>query len=253
MWSKKNTPKTTAFLRVLMHVRNFYIAMKRELKMNTQNTRSGMYLCVHFQRYLCANVEDRDTKRERFFAPESRERRETCVFEFLKRRRGEKKFKKNSKTHNRRSLSSLDFLSTTKQRNFTVLLRADDRVKIHSQTSNDIRNQFSKDQIQRAVDEELLQAFEIKNVMDFSPAIFLLFFLFSLVVLKKTDTREKKHTTTHRKTLFLSLRNNINTLRTNTEEKAFFFSLVFLLSRRFQRESCIHIPLSLKKKRERSR
>ena len=164
------------------------------------------------------------------------------MFEFLKRRRGEKKFKKNSKTHNRRSLSSLDFLSTTKQRNFTVLLRADDRVKIHSQTSNDIRNQFSKDQIQRAVDEELLQAFEIKNVMDFSPAIFLLFFLFSLVVLKKTDTREKKHTTTHRKTLFLSLRNNINTLRTNTEEKAFFFSLVFLLSRRF-RGSLVYIYL----------
>ena len=115
-------------------------------------------------------------------------------------------------------------------------------MKIHSQTSNDIRNQFSKDQIQRAVDEELLQAFEIKNVMDFSPAIFLLFFLFSLVVLKKTDTREKKHTTTHRKTLFLSLRNNINTLRTNTEEKAFFFSLVFLLSRRF-RGSLVYIYL----------
>ena len=28
-----------------------------------------MYLCVHFQRYLFANVEDIDTKRERFFAP----------------------------------------------------------------------------------------------------------------------------------------------------------------------------------------
>ena len=90
--------------------------------------------------------------------------------------------------------------------------------------------------------------------MDFSPANFLLFFfVFAQLSSKKTDTREKKHTTTHRKTLFLSLRNNINTLRTNTEEKAFFFSLVFLLSRRFQRESCIHIPLSLKKKRERSR
>jgi len=25
-----------------------------------------MYLCVHFQRYLFANVEDIDTKRERF-------------------------------------------------------------------------------------------------------------------------------------------------------------------------------------------
>jgi len=47
-------------------VRHFSIEMKRELKMNTQNTRSGMYLCVHFQRYLFANVEDMGTKRERF-------------------------------------------------------------------------------------------------------------------------------------------------------------------------------------------
>ena len=47
-------------------VRNFCIEMKRKLKMNTQNTRSGMYLCVHFQRYLFANVEDMGTKRERF-------------------------------------------------------------------------------------------------------------------------------------------------------------------------------------------
>ena len=39
-------------------MRNFSIEMKRELKMNTQNTRSGMYLCVHFQRYLFAHVED---------------------------------------------------------------------------------------------------------------------------------------------------------------------------------------------------
>ena len=93
----ENTPKTTAFLRVLMHVRHFSIAMKRELKMNTQNTRSGMYLCVHFQRYLCANVEDRDTKRERFFAPESRERRETCVFEFLKKEEEKKNSKKIQK------------------------------------------------------------------------------------------------------------------------------------------------------------
>ena len=46
--------------------RHFSIEMKRELKMNTQNTRSGMYLCVHFQRYLFANVEDMGTKRERF-------------------------------------------------------------------------------------------------------------------------------------------------------------------------------------------
>jgi hypothetical protein len=42
----ENTPKTTAFLRVLMHVRHFSIAMKRELKMNTRNTRSSMYLCA---------------------------------------------------------------------------------------------------------------------------------------------------------------------------------------------------------------
>ena len=105
-----------------------------------------------------------------------------------------------------------------------------------------------------SLEELIYMAFEIESVMDFSPANFLLFFfVFAQVSSKKTDTREKKHTTTHRKTLFLSLRNNINTLRTNTEEKAFFFSLVFLLSRRFQRESCIHIPLSLKKKRERSR
>jgi hypothetical protein len=62
-----------------MHVRHFSIAMKRELKMNTQNTRSGVYLCVHFQRYLCAHVEDMGTKRARFFAPESREERNLCV------------------------------------------------------------------------------------------------------------------------------------------------------------------------------
>ena len=86
--------KQEAFLRVLMHVRHFSIAMKRELKMNTQNTCSGVYLCVHFQRYLFANVEDMGTKRERFFAPESRERRETCVFDG----RGEKKFKKFKNT-----------------------------------------------------------------------------------------------------------------------------------------------------------
>ena len=89
--------KQEAFLRVLMHVRNFSIAMKRELKMNTQNTRSGMYLCVHFQRYLCAHVEDRDTKRARFFAPESREKeRKLCgpIFEEKKRRKKiQKKFK----------------------------------------------------------------------------------------------------------------------------------------------------------------
>lgn len=46
--------------------RNFYIAMKRELKMNTRNTCSGVYLCVHFQRYLCAHAEDMREKRERF-------------------------------------------------------------------------------------------------------------------------------------------------------------------------------------------
>ena len=96
----ENTPKTTAFLRVLMHVRNFYIAMKRELKMNTQNTCSGMYLCVHFQRYLFANVEDRDTKRERFFAPESREERNLCV-RIFEEKEEEKKNSKSSKTHTR--------------------------------------------------------------------------------------------------------------------------------------------------------
>ena len=83
------------------------------------------------------------------------------MFEFLKKRRGREKknSKKNSKTHTRRSLvvttaedtSTLERLLSSRRRskeNFTVLLRADDRVKIHSQTSNDIRNQFSKDQIQ---------------------------------------------------------------------------------------------------------
>ena len=34
--------------------------------MNTQNTCSSVYLRVHFQRYLFANVEDIDTKREHF-------------------------------------------------------------------------------------------------------------------------------------------------------------------------------------------
>jgi hypothetical protein len=90
--------------------------------------------------------------------------------------------------------------------------------------------------------------------MDFSPANFLLFFFcFCTSVLKKhTRAREETHYYAQKDT-FLSLR-NINTLRTNTEEKAFFFSLVFLLSRRFQRESFIYTPLSaLKKKRERER
>jgi len=40
--------------------------MKRELKMITRNTCSGVYLCVHFQRYLCARAEDMREKRERF-------------------------------------------------------------------------------------------------------------------------------------------------------------------------------------------
>ena len=82
------------------------------------------------------------------------------MFEFLKKRRGREKknSKKNSKTHTRRSLvvttaedtSTLERLLSSRRRskeNFTVLLRADDRVKIHAQTSNDIINQFSKDQI----------------------------------------------------------------------------------------------------------
>ena len=89
--------------------------------------------------------------------------------------------------------------------------------------------------------------------MDFSPAIFLLFFfVFCTIVLKKnTHAREETHYYAQKDT-FLSLR-NINTLRTNTEEKAFFFSLVFLLLSSFQRESFIYTPLSaLKKKRERS-
>ena len=61
--------------------RHFFIEMKRELKMNTQNTCSGMYLCVHFQRYLFANVEDMGTKRERFS-----QKREVafCCFLFLR-------------------------------------------------------------------------------------------------------------------------------------------------------------------------
>ena len=70
-------------------VRHFSIEMKRELKMNTQNTRSGMYLCVHFQRYLFANVEDMGTKRERFSQKrevafcsyECTKKRETKIFE----------------------------------------------------------------------------------------------------------------------------------------------------------------------------
>ena len=198
------------------------------------------------------------------------------MFEFLKKRREREKknSKKNSKTHTRRSLvvttaedtSTLERLLSSRRRskeNFTVLLRADDRVKMHSQTLNDIRNQFSKDQIQRAVDKELLQAFEIKNVMHFSPANFLFcsFFLFLHKCPQKKHTRERRNTrrTTHRKTLlFLSLRNTINThhAQKHTEERklerttrAFFFSSLSS----FQRESCIHIPLSaLKKKRERS-
>ena len=134
MFDFENTPKTTtAFLRVLMHVRNFSIAMKRELKMNAQNTRkSGTYLCVHFQRYLCARVEDRDTKRARFFLHlRARERRRN-LFEFLKKRRegGEKKFKKNSKTHTRRSLvlttaedtSTLERLLSSRRRSKEILL-----------------------------------------------------------------------------------------------------------------------------------
>ena len=111
---------------------------------------------------------------------------------------------------------------------------------MHSQTLNDIRNQFSKDQIQRAVDKELLQAFEIKNVMHFSPANFLFcsFFLF----LHKCP--QKKHTRERRNTLYDAQKDIIplfaqyykHTLRTKTHrrEKAgknnprflFLFSLV---------------------------
>ena len=40
--------------------------MKRELKMNTQNTCGTVYLCVHFQRYIFARAEDMREKRERF-------------------------------------------------------------------------------------------------------------------------------------------------------------------------------------------
>ena len=98
--------------------------------------------------------------------------------------------------------------------------------------------------------------------MHFSPANFLLFFfVFLHKCPQKKHTRERRNTrrTTHRKTLlFLSLRNTINThhAQKHTEERklerttrAFFFSSLSS----FQRESCIHIPLSaLKKKRERS-
>ena len=97
--------------------------------------------------------------------------------------------------------------------------------------------------------------------MHFSPANFLLFFfVFLHKCPQKKHTRERRNTrrTTHRKTSFLSLRNTINThhAQKHTEERklerttrAFFFSSLSS----FQRESCIHIPLSaLKKKRERS-
>ena len=95
--------------------------------------------------------------------------------------------------------------------------------------------------------------------MHFSPANFLLFFfVFLHKCPQKKHTRERRNTlrTTHRKTSFLSLRNTINThhAQKHTEERklerttrAFFFSSLSS----FQRESCIHIPLSaLKKKRE---
>ena len=52
---------------------------------------------------MCTRRRSIDTKRERFFAPESRERRETCVFEFLKKRRKkiQKKFKNTHKKESR--------------------------------------------------------------------------------------------------------------------------------------------------------
>jgi hypothetical protein len=51
---------------------------------------------------MCTRRRSIDTKRARFFAPESRERRETCVFEFLKKRR--KKIQKKFKNTHKRSL-----------------------------------------------------------------------------------------------------------------------------------------------------
>ena len=93
--------------------------------------------------------------------------------------------------------------------------------------------------------------------MHFSPANFLLFFLFlHKKCPQKKHTRERRNTlrTTHRKTLlFLSLRNNnINTPRTKTQKRKLSFSLSFFFSLCFQRESFIYTPLSaLKKKRER--
>ena len=129
-------------------------------------------------------------------------------------------------------------------------------MKIHSQTSNDIRNQFSKDQIQRAVDKRITiwHYSRSKKCDGFSPANFLLFFFcFCTSVLKKTHTREKKHTTTHRKTHSLSLR-NINTLRTNTEEKKLSFSLSFFFSLVVFRGNLLYIYLCLRlKRRERDR
>jgi hypothetical protein len=69
----------------------------------------------------------------------------------------------------------------------------------------------------------------------FSRQFFALFFCFCTIVLKKTHTREETHYDAQ-KDKFLSLRNNINTLRTKTHrrEKAgnnnlrflFLFSLV---------------------------
>jgi hypothetical protein len=64
---------------------------------------------VHFQRYLCARVEDRDTKRERFFAPESRERKRNLCGRIFEERRGEKKFKKIQK-HTQEGVSSEQLL-----------------------------------------------------------------------------------------------------------------------------------------------
>ena len=86
----------------------------------------------------------------------------------------------------------------------------------------------------------------------FLPPIFCSFFLFlhKNCPHKKTHAREKKHTTTHRKTLFLSLRNNINTPRTKTHRRerkleittrAFFFSSLSS----FQQRSLVYIYLSV--------
>ena len=68
--------------------------------------------------------------------------------------------------------------------------------KIHSQTSsNDIRDQFSKDQIQRAVDKELLYGHSRSKMWwIFLPPIFCsFFFVFACCPQKNTHEREETH------------------------------------------------------------